>query len=298
MLEGCFDFKIRKVIGSWSAKAGRSAVLVPLVGSLRESSSVRRIKDANQTLIRRRRRRIVELRAKGWTDPVTDRKDCAKVTRDFTYLLNCPPSSAQIDQKLHFCRRYQFCPFCWDRMRTQDLYRRLEWCWFGPEPPPDHHLLEFVGVRHDHVSEIDRYAKFPGYKSPYLELLLSGRFDPRDPAMSAIRTVEPHHRHASYVTISDRFVFAIPAGSRDFLVPDVPGHDIRIQRHEHITREVLAGVASRVAAYPMGMMVGAAETAVAILKARGDSSARWCHHYGGMRKGQEYLDALAKQQDQ
>lgn len=291
-IEGYIQFNIYASFKSWAGKCSRYGMLTPITKRLCENENDSLI--ATQMLIEMRRKRLKALHDAGWLDITAGVSGTGTEHRkNWLYAMNCPPSGVSTNRQLRCCFRRSVCPFCWDREILQEFYRRLEWAFFEGRrgSPLTHHLVEMVCSKTDQVALTGNYARFAGLKSRFLTDLLG---DNETYGSAALRTVEPVAGlgSESRIVVRDRFAVIVRADADLPASLDVPDCEVRIRRHEEITREALAFAAARVCLYPVGMMTGSAEAAALILKMRTETGQRWLRMSGTLRQQTARKEAM------
>lgn len=111
-------FKLVGLPDTWQAKAARYS-LSRLTDGRGIECDEKEALASMRTLIERRRKRVQELRAAGWS-PTLD-------PTGYAFIMNCPPVGVFSDNiDVRSCKKLSWCPFCWARDYVIEAFDRLQ----------------------------------------------------------------------------------------------------------------------------------------------------------------------------
>lgn len=267
---GIYPFRVTSVWGRHRDAAQRAAVLFPLLDLRRQSRALGRLTEA---LVKVRRAKLFALRSRG----------CERALAGGLRMINCPPFSVSTTPKAaHNCRWYRWCPFCWAREITGDVYERLSWPFFRVGGRVERWSPD-AALRHDVVTGTRTYRLPLGadLRAECAELsaaLPSFRLDLPVVGGFALAVVEPYTDHYA---VSQRFAAVVAAGTRLPLIRGLDRGQFVLRRYERVTRALLADAAAAVCRYPTQMFHGTPESIMQVLSAM--DGYRLNARYGALR---------------
>lgn len=228
-----FKFKVEREVIGYPQRAMRDAVLGALF-------SPEIYQHTPQPLLLERLRgkwytRLSQLRQKQWPAVASDMA--------WQYLRNCPPFGVATDQVARCCR-HRFCPFCWARDVTSQLYDRvLAQCFKGQVSLP----VKLVLFKHRcewsrSVSPEGLIATIKSTRSRHTEL----NYAPRYLGAFITHSLEPFDKH---YTLTRRTLVVMPEAAQ-LELPDAADIGAKIWAPEDHTRPTLVKLVAAATRYP------------------------------------------------
>lgn len=278
--------------------ACRRAVLWPIVGRYLQGQARRsgvdynkpKLPEAYPALHEAWRRRIQTLAANGWAAAKASpnfggnrKEDKRSAGYRYVCLTNCPPFSVAVPSPRGTpCQQARVCPMCYARRVVMELYKAVEWAFFGDTGRAVRGKTRLVAVR----------RTFDVLES---ELGLEGWLERmRRQRMADVNRVERERGHAVLMTLEPGTDVRLRLRRTSFVI--VPkGVDLdgiekdgkkKVLEPDEVTREEIGRLVAWGAAYPTGMMFGDAKRAAEICNLTAELRARMFVPTGLLRNKQ------------
>jgi hypothetical protein len=222
------------------------------------------IKDRLYKLNRWRRTRLSQLAAEGWT----------KLRREWERVAGCPPSGAHVEPTLRECRVDYFCPFCWVRHITAEVYNRFAWgiyntnqLQFSPAPI---RTLDTVLFRRQAIISLARYEnpKDIFFAARETASTVCKQLQPIALGSYSLVTLQPAADFEDQALLTENIMSLVMPGAEvlDIVAP----HKFSTQRlyFNQLSPYALAEYVGMACEYPAGFMTGSLKLTHKIIKIR------------------------------
>lgn len=254
---GDIDFVPVKIRRNVFARAMRRAVLFPVVPV--GANGKDGVALMMQQLRVKWRKSLAQLRESGWPKlcPDPNLNDAERKDHMYRQLRNCPPFGVDTKHKVHTCRQSLLCPFCWARMTTVPLVKRLLGTFHpcGQESRDNLQLLELHSFKRH-----DRPKSDQGFGDLLMQLKKERQLDTETAkelqfgCVYGSYTLHSVELHPKSVAVWRRSAVIVPRQGE--IQVSETGPSYRRYLHDSISTGVLSRAAGEITRYPKRTLLG------------------------------------------